>query len=144
MCAGSAEFDERDAVNANEGDSAVHLASAALGAAATSPPLESPRDWTPRIATEELLRELESANQQLEAASAEEVITWAAGRFGQKLTMGTAFGPEGMVILHMLSSIAPVTPVFNLDTGYQFPETLAMQQRVRERSASKSLSSDPN
>ena len=80
-----------------------------------------------------MLRELESANQQLEAASAEEVITWAAGRFGQKLTMGTAFGPEGMVILHMLSSIAPVTPVFNLDTGYQFPETLAMQQRVRER-----------
>ncbi len=47
--------------------------------------------------------------------------------------MGTAFGPEGMVILHMLSTIAPLTPVFNLDTGYQFPETLAMQQRVWER-----------
>ena len=47
--------------------------------------------------------------------------------------MATAFGPEGMVILHMLAEIAPDTPIFNLDTGYQFPETLELRERVKQR-----------
>lgn len=46
--------------------------------------------------------------------------------------MATAFGPEGMTILEMLSRISPKTWVFNLDTGYQFPETLALRDRVAE------------
>ena len=33
-------------------------------------------------------------------------------------TMATAFGPEGMVLIHLLAEIAPQTPIFNLDTGY--------------------------
>jgi phosphoadenosine phosphosulfate reductase len=47
--------------------------------------------------------------------------------------MATAFGPEGMVLIHMLAEIAPQTPIFNLDTGYQFQETLDLQRTVRER-----------
>jgi phosphoadenosine phosphosulfate reductase len=33
----------------------------------------------------------------------------------------------------MLSKIAPDTPIVNLDTGYQFPETLELRERVRKR-----------
>ncbi len=47
--------------------------------------------------------------------------------------MATAFGPEGMTIIHMLSTISPTTPIFNLDTGYQFPETLALRDRIQQR-----------
>ena len=47
--------------------------------------------------------------------------------------MATAFGPEGMTIIHMLSEIAPETPIFNLETGYQFQETLDLRERVKER-----------
>lgn len=47
--------------------------------------------------------------------------------------MATAFGPEGMVLLHLLAELAPHTHIFNLDTGYQFPETLAMRETVRKR-----------
>jgi phosphoadenosine phosphosulfate reductase len=47
--------------------------------------------------------------------------------------MATAFGPEGMTIIHMLAEIAPSTPIFNLDTGYQFPETLALREKIVER-----------
>ena len=46
--------------------------------------------------------------------------------------MATAFGPEGMVILEMLSRVSPKTWVFNLDTGYQFKETLELRDRVAE------------
>ena len=41
--------------------------------------------------------------------------------------MATAFGPEGCVIMHMLAAIDPSTYVFNLDTGYQFKETLELR-----------------
>jgi phosphoadenosine phosphosulfate reductase len=47
--------------------------------------------------------------------------------------MATAFGAEGCCLLHMLAEVAPETTVINLDTGYQFPETLALRERVRER-----------
>jgi phosphoadenosine phosphosulfate reductase len=44
--------------------------------------------------------------------------------------MATAFGPEGCVILYMLSQIEPRTHVFNLETGYQFQETLELRDRI--------------
>src|SRR5690606_34852301 len=40
---------------------------------------------------------------------------------------------EGCVILHMLSEVAPQTHVFNLDTGYQFAETLQVRERIAQR-----------
>jgi phosphoadenosine phosphosulfate reductase len=60
-------------------------------------------------------------------------LRWSIQRFAPYFTMATAFGPEGMVILHMLSEIAPETPIFNLDTGYQFAETLELRERVKAR-----------
>ena len=80
-----------------------------------------------------LLAELRQASQQLEPASPSQIIRWAGERFGDQLTMATAFGPEGMVILHLLAEIAPQTHVFNLDTGYQFQETLELRERVAQR-----------
>lgn len=83
--------------------------------------------------TPELLAELEEMSQRLETSEPADIIRWGAERFGQKLTMGTAFGPEGCVILYLLSQVAPKTPVFNLDTGYQFQETLDVRDQIREK-----------
>ena len=47
--------------------------------------------------------------------------------------MATAFGPEGCLLLHLLAYIEPRVRVFNLDTGYQFPETLGLRDRIAER-----------
>jgi phosphoadenosine phosphosulfate reductase len=81
----------------------------------------------------ELLAELTARSAEFESATAFQVLEWAARRFGDQLTMATAFGPEGMVIIHYLAQIAPQTALFNLDSGYQFPETLAMVDRIRQR-----------
>lgn len=83
--------------------------------------------------TAELLDELERKSRELENAAPEEILRWVTSRFGDRFTMATAFGPEGMCILHMLAEIAPSTYVFNLDTGYQFKETLELCERVAER-----------
>jgi len=73
------------------------------------------------------------ANQQLKGAQPAEILRWAVERFYPKLTMATAFGPEGCAILHMLAEIEPKVRVFNLDTGYQFAETLELRDRIAER-----------
>jgi phosphoadenosine phosphosulfate reductase len=83
--------------------------------------------------TPELLTELRAKSQELETAGPEDILRWAVGRFAPKFTMATAFGPEGLTIIHMLAQIAPATPIFNLDTGYQFPETLELRERIRAR-----------
>ncbi|MEM6331689.1 MAG: phosphoadenylyl-sulfate reductase [Planctomycetota bacterium] len=83
--------------------------------------------------TPELLAELREASQRLESATPEEIIAWAAGRFSPRLAMGTAFGPEGCLILSLLAELAPETYVFNLDTGYQFQQTLDLRDRIAEQ-----------
>jgi phosphoadenosine phosphosulfate reductase len=83
--------------------------------------------------TPELLDELQAASCRLETATPEEVIAWGVERYAPYLTMATAFGPEGCVILAMLAKIAPETYVFNLDTGYQFQETLDLRDRIAEK-----------
>ncbi len=83
--------------------------------------------------TEEQLAALAEASQQLEQASPEEIIRWAVEHFQPRLGMATAFGPEGCVILHMLSKIDPTVYVFNLETGYQFRETLELRDRIAAR-----------
>jgi phosphoadenosine phosphosulfate reductase len=47
--------------------------------------------------------------------------------------MATAFGVEGCCLIHMLAEIEPAVRVFNLETGYQFPETLALRESIKER-----------
>ena len=83
--------------------------------------------------TEELLAELVRTSERLESATPQQILKWAVDRFAPHFTMATAFGPEGMCIIHMLAEIAPQTPIFNLDTGYQFPETLELRERVKTR-----------
>jgi phosphoadenosine phosphosulfate reductase len=83
--------------------------------------------------TPEVLDELRRAGESLEQATPQEILQWAVEKYAPRFTMATAFGPEGMCILHMLAEIAPETPIFNLDTGYQFKETLELRERVQQR-----------
>jgi phosphoadenosine phosphosulfate reductase len=85
------------------------------------------------VLTDALAAEIRRENERLESASPEEILKWATDRFGTKFTMATAFGPEGMVLIHMLAEVAPQTPIFNLDTGYQFKETLELREQVLRR-----------
>lgn len=81
----------------------------------------------------EYLADLAEHSHRLESASPREIIAWTVERYFPKLTMATAFGPEGCVIIHFLAQIEPRTHVFNLDTGYQFKETLELRDRIAAR-----------
>ncbi|MEX0585790.1 MAG: phosphoadenylyl-sulfate reductase [Pirellulales bacterium] len=81
----------------------------------------------------EIIESLARHSERLESASPQEIIAWAVATYFPKLTMATAFGPEGCVILHMLAQIEPRVHVFNLETGYQFAETLELRDRIQQR-----------
>jgi len=94
------------------------------GALAANPPLAPTADF---------LADLETDSQRLESATPQEILQYAIDRFAPRFTMATAFGPEGMTLIHMLAELDPKTPIFNLDTGYQFAETLQLRETVKER-----------
>jgi phosphoadenosine phosphosulfate reductase len=84
---------------------------------------------TPRPSPDEIA----DWERQLDGKTPQEILAWAVRQFHPKLMMATAFGPEGCCILAMLADIEPGVRVINLETGYQFAETLQLRDRIRER-----------
>lgn len=97
-----------------------------------TPPLQLPQTQN-TDPTSEQQQSIQAVSDSLEEAAPWEILKWTADQFGDKFTVATAFGAEGMLIIHWLSQVAPQTRIFNLDTGYQFPETLAMVDRIKQR-----------
>lgn len=93
----------------------------------------TPINTSPRTASPDELEALQQHSLRLEKATPEEIIQWAVEAYHPKLTMATAFGPEGCVILSILAKIEPKVYVFNLDTGYQFQETLDVRDRIAQK-----------
>src|SRR4051812_31654570 len=76
---------------------------------------------------------LATAGRLLDGKSPQGILRWAVAEFHPPHLMATAFGAEGCCLLHMLAEIEPGVTVINLDTGYQFPETLELRERIRKR-----------
>ncbi|MDR0704210.1 MAG: phosphoadenylyl-sulfate reductase [Planctomycetaceae bacterium] len=89
--------------------------------------------FQPKQATPEQTESIRYWNEKLEGSDPETIIRWAVAAYAPKLTMGTALGSSGCVILSILARIETKIPVFNLDTGYQFPETLELLERISKR-----------
>lgn len=87
----------------------------------------------PRTPTKEETAWLEQNSRALEGAPPEKILTWAVENYYPRFTMATGLGPEGCVIISMLAKIQPRVYIFNLDTGYQFPETLQLRERIAEK-----------
>lgn len=50
----------------------------------------------------------------------------------KKMFVSSSFQTHSIPLLHILSRITPDLPVFFLNTGYHFPETIEFQRRVTE------------
>lgn len=77
--------------------------------------------------------EIAAANKVLEGEPPQAILRWAVEQYHPRLTMATAFGAEGCCLIHLLADIEPGVRIFNLDTGYQFAETLELRERIKER-----------
>ncbi|MET8546374.1 phosphoadenylyl-sulfate reductase, partial [Kitasatospora sp. NPDC004799] len=70
----------------------------------------------------------ERAGRELEEASAQEVLRWAADTFGRRFCVTSSM--EDAVVAHLASSVLPGVDVVFLDTGYHFAETIGTRDAV--------------
>jgi phosphoadenosine phosphosulfate reductase len=75
--------------------------------------------------------DLDTLNTGFEAASAAEVIRWAADTFGSGLTLAASMADT--VLVHLATTVDPDLDVAFLDTGFHFAETLATVRQAQSR-----------
>ncbi|MBI2565798.1 MAG: phosphoadenylyl-sulfate reductase [Candidatus Schekmanbacteria bacterium] len=63
-------------------------------------------------------------SSDFETASVEEILRWAWRQFGPKIAATSSFQTQSVPLLHIMAKTVPDMPVFFLDTGFHFPETL--------------------
>jgi phosphoadenosine phosphosulfate reductase len=78
--------------------------------------------------TDELRRLAERAGDELEGASAIEILQWADDHLGQAWCVTSSMADA--VVPHLASRVRPGVDVVFLDTGYHFAETLGTRDAV--------------
>jgi len=79
------------------------------------------------------LTDFKRVQEEMEERSAQEVLQWALGKFGDRIALASSFQAEDMVILDMMTQLVPKPRVFTIDTGRLPQETYDLIDRVRER-----------
>jgi phosphoadenosine phosphosulfate reductase len=85
--------------------------------------MSAPRDQWPR-----LKRLAEQAARDLEDAPALDVLRWASDTFGDGLCVSSSM--TDAVLAHLAGTARPGVPVYFLDTGYHFAETIGTRDAV--------------
>ncbi|HZS08915.1 MAG TPA: phosphoadenylyl-sulfate reductase [Blastocatellia bacterium] len=75
--------------------------------------------------------EVEQLARRFESGGVTEILEWAVERFGPRLVMTSSFGAEGIVLIDHLAQVASDTPIIYLDTGFHFPETERLKERMQ-------------
>jgi phosphoadenosine phosphosulfate reductase len=76
--------------------------------------------------------ELRALNDRLQNAPTTDVLAWAWDRFGTRAGIGTSFQGAGLVMIHLARQHGFNFPIFTIDTGLLFPETMALKQRLED------------
>ena len=77
--------------------------------------------------------EIHALSERFEESPLDEILAWAWGEFGEQAAIGTSFQGSGLVIIEHAVRAGLRFPVFTLDTGLLFPETLDLKRRLEER-----------
>lgn len=76
--------------------------------------------------------EIAVLNERYRDQSPEALLGWAWKTFGDRAAIGTSFQGAGLVIMHLCRARGFHFPIFTLDTGLLFPETVALRKRLEE------------
>jgi phosphoadenosine phosphosulfate reductase len=76
--------------------------------------------------------EIAALNEKLNGRPTEEILEWAWQEFGTRAAIGTSFQGAGLVMMHIANERGLDFPVFTMDTGLLFPETVALHKRLQD------------
>lgn len=77
--------------------------------------------------------DLDAVNRELDSATPEAILAWTWSTFQPQVMLTCSFQHDGVVLAHMLRTIAPQVPVVFINTGFHFPETLAYRDDLQRR-----------
>jgi phosphoadenosine phosphosulfate reductase len=77
--------------------------------------------------------DLPTINHNLEARTPEDILAWTWEQFHPDVILTCSFQHDGVVLAHMLHTVAPDVPVVFVNTGFHFSETLAYRDQLVER-----------
>ena len=78
---------------------------------------------------------LQAINPSFESLTAHQRVERALELLPGAHVMSSSFGAQSAVMLHLVNSVAPGTPVVLIDTGYLFPETYRFIDELTEKLA---------
>lgn len=77
--------------------------------------------------------EIRSLATEFENRTPRDILQWAADNFGSRVAMSSAFGPEGLVVIDIaMRKVTPRMPVFTIDTGFLFKETVELIRKIEQ------------
>ena len=76
--------------------------------------------------------EIRALARKFESAAPSEILAWTADTFPGRAAIGTSFQGAGLVTIHQAVTTGLDLPVFTIDTGLLFPETLELRKRLEE------------
>jgi len=78
----------------------------------------------------DLKLDLGKLNQELEQATPQEILQWAWQQFNPYIGATSSFQTQSVPLLHIIATSVPTIPIYFLDTGFHFPETLNFRDRL--------------
>ncbi len=71
--------------------------------------------------------------EEFEPKTPRDVLQWAADNLSPRVAISSAFGPEGLVIIDIaMRKVTPRLPVFTIDTGFLFKDTVELIHKVEQ------------
>lgn len=74
--------------------------------------------------------EIARLSEEFETKTPLEIVSWAADTFWPEIAMSSSFQTQSMPLLHMVTHLKRAIPVFFIDTGYHFWETLMFREKI--------------
>jgi phosphoadenosine phosphosulfate reductase len=74
--------------------------------------------------------EIRRKAEEFESASLKDILRWCWETYGERAAIGTSFQGAGLVAMHTAYAHGFRFPVFTLDTGLLFPETLELKSKI--------------
>lgn len=77
--------------------------------------------------------EIHSLAKEFENRTPRDILQWAVDNFGSRVAMSSAFGPEGLVVIDIaMRKVTPRMPIFTIDTGFLFKETVELIRKIEQ------------
>lgn len=71
--------------------------------------------------------------EEFESAPLVDILRWCWEEYGERAAIGTSFQGAGLVVMHTAWANGFRFPVFTIDTGLLFPETLELKAAIESR-----------